>query len=332
MFILGELKKKRTILSFLLGFLLLGVFLYYIDLKEVLAKTREARLAPLLVAFFLHYFAYYVRGYRWKKIFHKWDLKASSWVLAKIMLIFQFVDCILPAKIGDLYGAQLMKANYGLSRSISLGSIVLWRFLDALMTVVLCGTATLFLFGNTVPSVMMSLFQWWTVLIIGAVALGALFLYKSHWFSRHLPESVQVLLDAFSEGVKPDIRTMPALLISTAVIWLLEAGRFYYACQSMDLSIGFWAAIIITTSAAMATAVPFTPSGLGAVEIFMVSVMTLLDFPGGPVLYTVILLDRIVSYWSQIPAGILTMWISGYTGMKLWTQPQEITPEALPRS
>jgi uncharacterized protein (TIRG00374 family) len=100
----------------------------------------------------------------------------------------------------------------------------------------------------------------------------------------------------------------------------------------MGLSIGFWATIIITTSAAMATAIPFTPSGLGAVEIFMVSVMTLLDFPGGPVLYTVIFLDRIVSYWSQIPAGMLTMWVSGYTGMKLWYQTQKMTPEALPRS
>jgi hypothetical protein len=45
-----------------------------------------------------------------------------------------------------------------------------------------------------------------------------------------------------------------------------------------------------------------------------------------------ILLDRIVSYWSQIPAGMLTMWVSGYTGMKLWPQFQETTPEALPRS
>ena len=45
-----------------------------------------------------------------------------------------------------------------------------------------------------------------------------------------------------------------------------------------------------------------------------------------------VLLDRIVSYWSQISAGMLTMWVSGYTGLKLWPQSQEIPSEALPQS
>jgi uncharacterized protein (TIRG00374 family) len=331
MFLLRELKKKRTIGSFLLAFMLLGLFLDYSDLKEVLRKIKEVHLLPLSIAFFLHYSTYFFRGSRWKKIFHKWNLQASSLVLGKIVLIFQCIDCIIPAKIGDLYGAHLMKINYGLSRSVSLGSIVLWRFLDALITVALCATATIVLFGLTIPSVMTSLFHWWIALIIVAVALAGLFLYKSHWLLGHLPETVRGLFKAFGEGLKPDLRTIPALVILTVAIWLFEAARFYFVCLSINVAVSIWAVIVITTSAAMATAIPFTPAGLGAVEFFMLSIMTLLSIPGRDICYTIILLDRIVSYWSQIPIGFVAMGISGYSGIQLWNKSYEAAPEVLPR-
>jgi uncharacterized protein (TIRG00374 family) len=330
MMLSGELTKKRTLLSFLLGFGLLALFLYYCDLGEVLRTLKKVQPMPLAIAFLLHYVSYFFRGLRWKNVLCKWTLPAGSWTLGAIILIFQFVDCVLPAKVGDLYGAHLMKVNYGLSRSVSLGSIVLWRLLDAFVVILLCGGATLVLFGITVPNLMISLFQWWTVLIVVTVLLGILFLYKSHWLSRHLPERVRTVLSSFGEGVKPDVKTLPGLVASTTVIWLLEAGRFYCVCLSLNISAGIWPAIIITTASAMATAVPFTPAGLGAVEIFMVSVMNLLDFPSGPLLYTVILLDRAVSYWSQMPLGLITMWISGYSGMRLWTS-QRIAPQAIRR-
>ena len=325
--LLGEIKKKRTLVSFLLGFGLLALFLYYCDLSEVLNTLRKVKLFPLSIAFFLHYISYFFRGARWKKVLYKWGLLVSSWTLGKIILIFQFIDCVLPAKVGNLYGAHLMKVNFGLSRSVSIGSIVLWRFLDAILVVLLCGGSTLILFGINVPSIMMLLFQWWVVLIVISVVLGSLFLHKFHWFSKHLPKSIRMLVKAFGEGIKPDRRMVPLLIGSTVLIWLLEAGRFYCVCLSLDISVSLWSAIFVTTASAMATAVPFTPAGLGAVEIFMVSVMNLLRFPNGPILYSVILLDRVVSYWSQIPIGLITMWISKYAGMRMWT-PDKITTEA----
>lgn len=57
--ILRELKKKRTIYHFA-GIPTAGAVMHYIDLKVVLAKTREAHFAPLLIVFSLHYVAYYV--------------------------------------------------------------------------------------------------------------------------------------------------------------------------------------------------------------------------------------------------------------------------------
>ena len=63
-----ELKKKRTLLSFLLGAGLLVLFFYYCVLGEVLKTLKKVKLVPLTIAFFLHYVSYFFRGLRWKKI------------------------------------------------------------------------------------------------------------------------------------------------------------------------------------------------------------------------------------------------------------------------
>ena len=44
-------------------------------------------------------------------------------------------------------------------------------------------------------------------------------------------------------------------MCSTVIIWLLEAGRFYFVCLSLNISAGIWSAVIIATVSAL---VPFT--------------------------------------------------------------------------
>jgi len=313
-----EFKKKRILFSFTLGFGLLAFFLYQSDLKEIWEQVKEAEFLPIALAFLLHYSTYLIRGLRWKEILLKLGFKGSSWGLGKITLIFQSVDCIVPAKLGDLYGAHLVKLNYHLRRSASLGSILLQRFLDTAGTFLLIVGAVFFLFGRTIPSQMISLLHWSVGFILTGTLIGILFLWKSGWVSRHLPKRLEVLVESFKEGLRPETKSLPLLTASTLLIWLLEAGRFYCICQSVHIDVGFAAAIIIPLAAAMASAIPFTPSGLGAVELVMVNLMTLLDFPSGPIKYSIIILDRLVSYWSQIPIGLITLGVSSYSGMKIW--------------
>ena len=84
----------------------------------------------VVLAFLSHYLSYLVRGYRWKKMIRPTGFSGGTIDLAKIIFLFQSVDCVLPAKLGDVYGAHLMKINFSLRRSFSLGSIFLWRIMD----------------------------------------------------------------------------------------------------------------------------------------------------------------------------------------------------------
>ena len=104
---------------------------------DILRSVKDVNPLFLILAFFSHYLSYIVRGNRWKKMIQQPGFSGGTLDLAKIIFLFQSVDCVLPAKLGDVYGAHLMKLNFSLSRSFSLGSIFLWRIIDFVIAMVI---------------------------------------------------------------------------------------------------------------------------------------------------------------------------------------------------
>ena len=94
-----EMKGRNAILSFLLAFGLLAFFFYQADPGAIWAQVKKAGSFPIAGAFLLHYSAYLVRGFRWKEILLRLGFTGSGWSLSKITVIFQSIDCILPAKL-----------------------------------------------------------------------------------------------------------------------------------------------------------------------------------------------------------------------------------------
>ena len=60
--------------------------------------------------------------------------------------------------------------------------------------------------------------------------------------------------------------------------------------------------LLAYTAAALLALMPFTPGGLGFVEVGLVGTLTLAGVPG-PRALSATLLYRLVSYWLPIPAG-----------------------------
>jgi uncharacterized protein (TIRG00374 family) len=79
--------------------------------------------------------------------------------------------------------------------------------------------------------------------------------------------------------------------------------RVWLVARSLDAGISPPVAILIAVMGALLTIVPFTPAGLGIVEIGVGSV--LIGVLGlDPVLAgSIILLDRVVAYWSLLVVG-----------------------------
>jgi glycosyltransferase 2 family protein len=314
---------KRTLLSFLVSSFLLYLFLSNANLGEMIRSMKKVDPLFILLAFLSHYLSYFLRGYRWKRMIQEAGFSGRTFDLAKIIFLFQSLNCVLPAKLGDVYGAHLMKINFSLSRSFSLGSIFLWRVFDFVIVVAFAVGTALLLFGDKVPSEF-----FFAMKVVGPCLLGLLLLmwlffhYHKRLPMTHRFERFRGLIDSFREGLRIKRKDIPFILVTTTSIWFLEAGRFYFVCKSTTLEIHLIAVLFITSSAAFLTAIPFTPSGLGAVELSMLKLLEFLGI-GNPVAYPLIIWDRIIAHWSQVLLGVVLLLFSSTIKLKIWEFQEE---------
>ena len=300
-----ELLKKRTILSFILALLLITLFFSRTNLSEILYYLK--RVDPIFVglAFVSHYATYLVRADRWKRMLRQAGFSGHLLDLAKIIFVFQSIDCVIPAKIGDIYGAHLMRTNFSMSRSYSFGTIFLWRILDLVIVVAVAGITAAALFGSGLPHELTVLLKIAVPCLAALVALLLLFFrFHHHLAFRLKSDRLKIWVDSFREGLRMNWRIMPALLFGTTLIWFLEAGRFYFVCKSMHVATDWIAVLFVTSLATLLTAFPLTPSGLGAVELGMLKLLSLVRI-ADPAAYPLIIWDRFIAHWSQIILGVL---------------------------
>jgi len=319
---------KRTLLSFLVSFFLLYLFLSKANLGEMIRSMKKVDPFFILLAFLSHYLSYFLRGYRWKRMIQEAGFSGRTFDLAKIIFLFQSLNCILPAKLGDVYGAHLMKINFRLSRSFSLGSIFLWRVFDFVIVVVFAMGTAFLLFGNKIPSDLFFAMKVVGPCLLGLLLVIWLFFHYHKWFPMvHRLEKFRGLIESFREGLRIKRRDIPFILITTTIIWFLEAGRFYFICKSASLDVHLIPVLFITSSAAFLTAIPLTPSGLGAVELSMLKLLEFLGV-GNPVAYPLIIWDRIIAHWSQVLLGAVLLLFSRSIKLKIWEFQEEKVPSS----
>jgi uncharacterized protein (TIRG00374 family) len=95
----------------------------------------------------------------------------------------------------------------------------------------------------------------------------------------------------------------------------------------MVVDIGIIPVLFISTSSALLTAVPFTPSGLGAVELGMVGLLAFVGI-GGSLAYPIIIWDRLIAHWSQLFFGVILILFSKAAHLKIWQLEEEGIPSS----
>src|SRR4051812_27122917 len=157
----------------------------------------------------------------------------------EIIFLSWLVNCLVPAKLGDVYRAWLLKINTTVSLSRTFGTVFIERILD-LFAIVTLGLAAGFVsFRSGLPGDVQIVFA----LGVGVVLLLAGGLLSLRNFGRRiilrlpLPHRIIELYDRFEEGVFASIgmRAVPKLVVITGLIWATEAMRLYLVVQALGL-------------------------------------------------------------------------------------------------
>ena len=302
----------RTIGSLAFGLLLLFflfrvVFSPNFDWGEVARLIGQANFGFLVLAFVVYYATFPLRGYRWRYVLARSGTSVGFRDATEILFLSWFVNCLVPAKLGDLYRAYLLRGNFGASLSRTVGTVFIERIADIIVIAVLALSAGYWSFrGRSRPDID-------TLFIIGFVVATALILlvvalrlFGGH-VGRWLPARIGELWDRFHEGSTGSltIRSVPVILVLTVGIWTLEGARLYLVIRALGLpevGLGIGSSIFVALAAALLTAIPLTPAGFGFVEAGIIGVLFLYGVPEEPAA-AVALVDRGLTILTVIVLG-----------------------------
>jgi len=322
MSLVKRLREPKTILSIAVPLIIVVIAIYLNReyLSEVPGFIGAANPWLVLLAFVIYYVGFPLRGWRWSKLLHGAGYKVKVKDGTEILFLSWLVNCIVPAKLGDLYRAYLLKLNSPVSTTKTLGTVFMERILDLIAIAALGLLAGYWRFRgslNDLPPTTQLIFAIGVVVVV--LLLVALVVMRN--FGRRvmaalpLPHKVVDFYDRFEEGVFGSVgaRGLPLLGVMTVMIWMTEALRLYFVIRALGfpgLDLGLSGAMFVALIGSLLTAIPLTPGGIGLVEGGMGLVLTKVFNATSPQALAIVLVDRSISVFSIVVIGSIAYMVS----------------------
>ena len=322
MSLIGRLRQPRTILSIAVpvAIIVIAVALNWKSMKDVPGDIAGANPWLVLAAFGMYYLGFPLRGWRWTKLLKGAGYRIKITDGTEILFLSWLVNCIVPAKLGDLYRAYLLKLNSPVSATRTLGTVFMERILDLIAVAALGVLAGYWHFRdhlNNLPAAAQVSLTFGVIIVV--LLTVALVVMRS--FGRRvmailpLPDRVVEFYERFEEGVfgSVGVRGMPLLGLLTVLIWMTEGLRLYLVVRALNFTgvdLGFSGALFVALIGSLLTALPLTPGGIGVVEGGMIGVLTGGFGVSGTHAAAIVLVDRAISVFSVVVLGGIAYMVS----------------------
>jgi len=307
----------HTLASIAITVVLLVILVSYVNLTQVWREWIASDKRLLVLAALSHYGTYPVRGIRWKRALNHVRHRCSNSRFGLLVFFYNFVDNVVPAKLGDIYASHLARINCGVRRSAALGSIIFLRMIDAWLVLILAAAASWYLFEATFPRSVA-----WALVIAFLIALATssvivTFIALNRAVPAWVPEAVRQRIGAFHTGMLPNLEEIVPILFLTMVIWTMETLWFFLLARAFHVHLNAGEALFLTMIPMIVTAFPLTPSGAGAVELTLFSCMRLLGI-ATPLAASLTVVNRFIDFWLHILLGAFTWLIRRTIALRTW--------------
>jgi len=317
----ARLRDRRTQASIIVPvivLLLFAVALPGFELETLVDNVLSADPWWLVAAFVIYYIGFPLRGYRWSLLLKGIGARVGVRDSTEIIFVSWLVNSVVPAKLGEVYRAWLLKVNFPVSLSATFGTIFIERMFDIFAIVILGLGAAFWSFRTGLDDTVRAI-MFLGIVVVVAIAIG---LFTLRNFGRRLVERLPLppkateLYERFEEGVfSVDRRTLPMVGLLTLLIWTTEAMRLLFVTYALgfDISLGISGAFFVALVASLLTAVPFTPAGLGIVEAGVIGLLTVVYQADPNEAAAIALVDRAISVLSVIILGFIAYLLSPKT-------------------
>ncbi len=318
-----KLLNWRTLVPLLIviGAIIFFVQKTHIDPRQTWAAIHSANVIFFLAAFVTYYLSFLLRAMRWRLLLENVGFTKENgvhlpkfWKLTEIIFISWFANAIVPAKLGDLYRAYLLRQETHVSATRSFGTVLAERLLDLIVLLLLFLPALIISLHSNLPwQVRTGLEITLAGVVIGIAGLFAMRIFRNH-IARLVPARFSEHYNHFQEGTLGSFQRLPILTGLTAGVWACEALRFFFIAMALNLIGGDFvhivsAAFFIALGEALLTVIPFTGGGVGLVEGGMLAMIALFTNALN-VATAAIVLDRTISLFSILVFGAIVFMIA----------------------
>ena len=288
-----------------------------VPLSTTLSTLAQADLRYVMLALGLVLISPLLRALRWKQLFYPDHTTLQTRRLASILLISQTLNIVLPARTGEIARLYFMKRDAKRSRALTLGTIVIEKWLDLLMILILL----LFM-----PA-LIALPSWFKGasqgLITVAIAFFFIALILTHAQARILQLAGALVTflpthwqNRILHGIHQGIHSL-AIFRSPKIglqiqlwslgIWILSIFVNYFVFKALQLSLPFSAALFLLAVLQVGIALPTAPGKLGVFHYLCVLTLGFYGIERSTALAYSFLLYLIV-FLPPVLLGTLSLW------------------------
>jgi glycosyltransferase 2 family protein len=319
--------------------ILIALFLHGTNFREIGNAFADANYLLAFLSLPVYFLAAWFRALRWRYLLR--PMKAIGMArLYPIVIIGFMANNLIPARVGELVRAYILREKEQVSMSAGLGTIVVDRVFDALTLLLFLILAGLFATVSpevrTLAIVMAALFG------VGVVIMYVLVTSESR--SRRAVDVVvrlvpgrakgraQGLADSFLEGLQSlrSPRAMAGAWVTSVVSWLLEATMYYMVGEAFGLELGFHIYLLVAAAANLAITLP-TPGGVGPFELGTRWALAPFDVASNTVRAYAIVLHALLLF-PVIALGFVFLWAINLSLGEMLRRPTAATEPASPGS
>jgi hypothetical protein len=308
--VVGRFLTKRTLLSILAAAVIVAVAVWRADIPwgGAWAEIRSANLYFYLLAIAVYYLSFVARGIRWQVLLANAGEVRKARRLAPLIISSFFVNCVVPAKMGDVYRAYLGRVRERLPGSKALGTVVSERLLDLCVLMLLLLASGAYIFHKRNSGALVGYVIFGTLLC--ALGVGIIVMMRAGRGTRVLrllPDPIFRRYESFRSGAVSSLGRWPMLLALTVAVWVCESGRLGLVIAALGFSrqVGPSQFVLVALVAALLTTVPLTPGGVGLVQFGVSTALIIVAGITKTGAVSIALLDGSISWGSLLIIGFI---------------------------
>lgn len=337
------LTQKRSRIQLIISFVVIAliVIAFYLLFRKVKFSDLASDFSNfnyfwLVPALLIYLFGYLIRGYRWVVLLTPIK-KCSFRSLFPTLVIGFMANNVLPARAGEFVRAHLNGKKEAISRSASLGTIILERLFDGMaMLLILGASISLHHPSSTAFSQNIEGTATKASYVFGVAFLlfFSMLLFKKqttkiiNYFISHAPQKyhdpLTKITHTFLDGLKILQSVKESVLVMAASIaaWTCEFSAFYFIALGFQLApepLHFNSAALLMAITNLGLMVPSTPGGLGIFEGIGVTLLSIYNVANHTALAYIVTVHLLVF----LPITILGYYFLHHEGLTLKTISEE---------